>query len=389
MLSKNRQQKRTRTIERSLFTAAIATIALAIGSIFTNNSSATPTINAKNANSSTTKVEAKATNLEAIALGFADAVVIPTYQQLVRKSSELEQAVETFTNNPTDRNLEQARETWLKSRHPWEQSEAFAFGPADSLGYDGDLDDWPVNQTDVAAVLNSDESLTLDYVENLQTTQKGFHTIELLLFGTDNDKVVADFTDRELELLEVLTAAFHQSAVELATSWSEGVAGYPPYREVLATAGDSSNPAYPTVNAAVEEIVQGIIGCLDEVANVKIGEPLETGSTEGFESRFSHSSLSDFKNNLHSVKNAYLGRISATSAVQSSLSDLVAANNPQLDSRVKQELEAAMSALEAIPEPVETNFTDAETAAKMKAAQAEILTLFSTMEEQVLPIVRG
>ncbi|WP_081942891.1 imelysin family protein [Myxosarcina sp. GI1] len=379
MLSKNRQRKRLTTGKhRSLF------ISIALGAIAFSSSIFAPIVIAESA----TKAETKAIALEAVATSFADSVVIPTYQQLVEKSSELEQAIETFTSNPTDETLQTARTTWLETRYPWEQSEAFAFGPADSLGYDGDLDDWPVNQTDVAAVLNSGDSLTPEYVESLQTTQKGFHTIELLLFGTDNDKVAADFTARELELLQVLTTAFHQSATELATSWSEGVQGYPPYREVLATAGDSSNPAYPTADAAVEEIVQGIIGCLDEVANTKIGEPLVTGASETFESRFSHSSLNDFQNNLRSVENAYLGRISEDSnKAQTSLSDLVAARQPQLDEQVRQELAAAISAVEAIPEPVETKLNDAKTTAQMKAAQAEILTLFSTMQERVLPLV--
>ncbi|MDJ0690252.1 MAG: imelysin family protein [Xenococcaceae cyanobacterium MO_188.B32] len=145
----------------------------------------------------------------------------------------------------------------------------FAFGPAASLGYDGDLDDWPVNETDLEAIINSNDSLTKEYVEGLQTTQKGFHTIELLLFGENNNKTAADFEPRKLDLLKVLTSTFQQSATDLAKSWTEGVEGNPPYREVLATAGDSDNPAYPTVDAAVEEIVQGILGCLDEVANEK------------------------------------------------------------------------------------------------------------------------
>ena len=319
---------------------------------------------------------------------FADRVVIPTYQELVAKAEELSQAIDTFVNNPTQESLESAQQTWIATRVPWEQSEAFAFGPADALGFDGDLDDWPVNETDVQALLNSSDQLTPEYVKQLQTTQKGFHTIELLLFGTDNNKQASDFSERELQYLNVLAVAFNQTANDLVESWVNGVEGNPPYREVLATAGDSSNSAYPSVEAAVEEIVQGMIGCLDEVANEKIGEPLATEETEGLESRFSQTSLNDFQNNLLSVRNAYLGSLSESGSDQS-LSSLVAQADPQLDQQVKQELETAIEAVNAIPKPIEQNINDQQALSQMEAAQQEILTLFSTIEEDVLPLVQG
>jgi putative iron-regulated protein len=324
----------------------------------------------------------------AVVNDFADKVVIPTYQWLETEATELTKAVDPLVANPSDDTLQAARDAWLAARNPWEQSEAFAFGPAESLGYDGDLDDWPVNETDVTAILNSKDTFSPEYVARLQTTQKGFHTIELLLFGQDNDKTAADFSPRELELLQNLTLAFQQTAVDLTTSWTTGVQGNPPYREVLVSAGSASNPAYPTVNTAVEEIVQGMMGCLDEVANVKIGEPLKTKDSIGFESRFSHSSVTDFQNNLKSVQNAYLGTVPEADTSGQSVSNLVAKTNPELDQKVKTELEAALEAVEAIPNPIETQVTDAAAASKMKSAQQAILTVFGTLERQVLPMMQ-
>lgn len=321
--------------------------------------------------------------------GFADQVVIPTYQQLVTEAGELSKAVNTFVETPTDETLKAAQNAWIVARSPWEHSEAFAFGPAESLGYDGDLDDWPVNETDVVAVINSNEELTPESVKKLQTTQKGFHTIEYLLFGLDNNKTAQDFSERELELVKVLTVAFNESANNLVKSWQVGIAGNPPYRDVLATAGKESNPAYPTQQAAVEEIVQGMLGCLDEVANEKIGKPLETKDALTFESRFSQSSLKDFENNLKSVENAYLGTVTENKTSENSLSALVAKANPELDQKVKTELKAAMEAVKAVPTPIETKVTDGEAAAKLNTAKTAILTLFSTMESQVLPLVKS
>ncbi len=319
---------------------------------------------------------------------FADVVIIPTYQQLVAKAAKLSQTTNAFTSNPNETTLKAARDAWIAARAPWEQSEAFAFGPADSLGYDGDLDDWPVNETDVKAVINSNEKITQEFIGNLQTTEKGFHTMELLLFGNNNNKKAKDFSPRELTYLKALATAFDATAKELLQSWQSGVQGKPPYRQVLVTAGDENNPAYPTVAAAIEEIVQGAMGCLDEVGNEKIGEPLATKSAEGLESRFSHTSLNDFKNNVLSVNNAYLGEVAMAGTSGKSLSELVAQKDPELDKQVKEEINKAIAAIDAVPAPIETNLTNESALTKLEAAQTAVLALFSTMEEKVLPLVQ-
>jgi putative iron-regulated protein len=321
---------------------------------------------------------------------FANQVVIPTYQLLVTKSQDLSKAVDAFVAKPGDDTLKAAQDAWRATRTPWEQSEAFAFGPAESLGYDGDLDDWPVNETDVKAILSSKAELTPESIKQLQTTQKGFHTIEYLLFGLNNDRKSTDLKERDLKLLKLLTDAFNQTAQDLTKSWVEGVNGNLAYSQVFATAGDSSNSSYPTVNAALEEIVQGKIGCLDEVANEKIGEPLKEKTTKALESRFSHHSLEDFKSNIRSVENAYLGRAAESSESKGkSISNLVAETDPKLDEQVKSELQAALTALDAVPNPIEPKMSDADALAKLEAAQKAIATVQETIQQKVLPIVQG
>lgn len=366
---------------------AIASIGLLSFGLSRNSSSLAHSQNSQQQRESLFLADAH--NLEkAVIVDFVDLVIIPTYDRLVGQAEVLKTTIDRFVANPTPQTLKSAQVAWLAARTPWEQSEAFAFGPAESLGYDGDLDDWPVNETDVSAILKSSDRLTSEYVTNLQTTEKGFHTIELLLFGSNNNKTVSDFSRRERELLKLLAEAFAATSRDLVTSWVDGIGSNPPYREVLITAGDRNNPAYLTQKAALEEIVQGTIGCLDEVANEKIGVPLTDKTTDDLESRFSHSSLSDFKNNLQSVENAYLGGLPDTRRGMS-LSDFIAKADVGLDRQIKQELNAALKALEAIPDPIEPKIADAAALAKLKTAQEAILKLFSTMEEKVLPLVRS
>ncbi|NJM88249.1 MAG: peptidase M75 [Hydrococcus sp. RU_2_2] len=354
-----------------------------------SNNTSQPTATTESQPTATT--EAQSGDIKKVIVSdFANQVVIPTYQLLVTKSGDLSKAVDAFVAKPGDDTLKAAQEAWRASRTPWEQSEAFAFGPASSLGYDGDLDDWPVNETDVKAVISSKAELTPESIKQLQTTQKGFHTIEYLLFGLNNDRKAADLSEREIKMLKLLTDAFNQTAQDLTKSWVEGVNGNPAYSQVFATAGDSGNNSYPTVNAALEEIVQGKIGCLDEVANEKIGEPLKEKTTKDLESRFSHHSLEDFKSNIRSVENAYLGRAAESNESKGkSISNLVAQTDPKLDEQVKSELQAALVALDAVPNPVEPKMSDADALSKLEAAQKAIATVQETMEQKVLPIVKG
>ncbi|NJK61461.1 MAG: peptidase M75 [Synechococcaceae cyanobacterium SM2_3_1] len=327
---------------------------------------------------------------QAIVTHFVDQVIIPTYEQLTQKASTMADAVIAFADQPTEKTLQTARQSWISARDPWEQSEAFAFGPAASLGYDADLDDWPVNETDVIAVLNSDQPLTRATIAELQTTQKGYHTIEFLLFGLNNNKTLSEFTERELEYLRALAIHFEDTASALLASWVEGVEGNPPYRQVLVTAGEVDNPAYLTVRSSVVELVAGMIALLDEVANEKLGDPLSTQETFGFESRFSQTSLDDFRNNLLSVQSVYMAKLpDETGSGDTSLSRYIASQNPELDQQFQQKLQAAIAAIEAVPAPIEATLSDSEAFAQLSQAQIAVLDLLKTVEDEILPMVQS
>jgi uncharacterized iron-regulated protein len=300
-------------------------------------------------------------------------------------TNNLQQVMATFVKTPNHDHLKAVQEAWKDTRTPWEQSEAFAFGPAESSGYDGNLDDWPVNHTDLTALIKSKEKLSPDYVKTrLQTTQKGFHAIEYLLFGENNDRQASELSKRELELLQLLTTDFNNTAKELKQSWVAGVAGKPAFQEVFTTAGNNTNTTYPTTKAAVAEILNGIIGCVEEVGEEKIGKPIASKQNLDFESRFSHNSLTDFKNNLTSARNAYLGEFNGTKG--QSVSDLVAQADPAVDQEIKTQLQTALDALEAVPIPVETKLNDAAALEKLKTAQGKILTTYRTIQSKALPL---
>jgi len=160
-------------------------------------------------------------NFQPILTHIAKNIITETYIDLHAKTSELITAIETLQSTPTEANLEAARQAWRDSRKPWEQSEGFLFGPVATNGIDPSLDSWPVNVVDLDAVLSSPSVLTEAYVDGLEGTLRGFHTLEYLLWGTDGAKTIGAFTAREFEYLIATAQCLENDAFELKNSWEE------------------------------------------------------------------------------------------------------------------------------------------------------------------------
>lgn len=325
---------------------------------------------------------------EAVITEFTSKVVVPNYQQYASYTADLAEAIDAFVADPTEATLSAARDAWTTARVSWEQTETFAFGPAGSLGFDGAMDSWPVNQTDIEQILAGDEPITAERVAQLQDTERGMHSIEYILFGTDASKSVSDFTARERQYLQALGEDLNTSADTLLASWTEGIEGQPAYETVFASAGSTDNSVYPTTAAAGQELVSGIIDSLTEVGEEKLEAPFSEQDTEGLESRFSAQTINDLKSNLQSAENGYLGQFpEAGTTADASISTYVAGRDPALDKKVKEEFAAADRALNAVPAPLEESLTDAAAADEIEQAIAAILQVKSTIENEVVPLI--
>ncbi len=322
-----------------------------------------------------------------IIVDFADKVAVPTYALLATRVDGLAAAAEALAASPTAGGLAGAQDAWIGARQPWEQSEGFLFGPVDTFGYDPAMDSWPVNHTDLDAVLASGAAFTPEYIGNLQETQKGFHTVEYLLFGVDRSKTAGDLTARELEYLAAITSELSTVAHALASSWTDSIDGRPAYRDVLATAGESGNSAYPSLTAAAQEILDGMIGICDEVANGKIADPYDAHDETLVESQFSFNSILDFQDNMRSVENAYTGGVPLAGTTGRGLSAYIAELDPELDARVKSEIQSAIAAIGAIPAPFREAITTPSSYDEIEAAQAAIRALQTTLERDVQPLM--
>lgn len=326
-------------------------------------------------------------NGQAIIEAYADVVVVSTYELLAERIGALAANCATLRDAPSDDALAAARAAWIDARKPWEQSEGFLFGPVDANGFDPALDSWPVNRTDLDAVLASGDELSPAYIAALDPTLRGFHTAEYLLFGKGGTKTAAAFTPRELQYAAATTSNMAAVAGELAKSWSTGLGGAPAYATVFKSAGASDNTLYPSRKSAVEEMVRGMIGIADEVANGKIADPFEQHDAKLVESQFSYNSLADFQDNIRSIQNAYTGDNPEAGKTGAGLDEFVQSRDPELDARVKQEIDASISGLAQIPPPFRDAILDPAAEDELENAQQAIRTLQTTLERDVLALV--
>ncbi|MBK9029895.1 MAG: peptidase M75 [Myxococcales bacterium] len=316
---------------------------------------------------------------------FADQVVIPTYALLDARARALDAAVVALAADPDATTLAAAQQAWVETRRPWEQSEGFLFGPVSAQGFDPAMDSWPVERNDLDAVIASTDELTAAYLHNLPETQKGFHTLEYLLFGPAHDRVATDLAARELAYLAGTSRELVTITTGLAASWTTGDR---PYRDVFVSAGAAGNTAYPSLDAAAQEILVGMSGICDEVANGKIADPYDAHDPDLVESQFSYNSLADFADNLRSVEHAYTGDVPAAGTTGRGLDEVVRAVDPALDARFRAELAAAIAAIGAIPPPFRDAITTPSAYPAIAAAQAAVRTVQTTIDGDLTQAVR-
>ena len=311
---------------------------------------------------------------------FANTVVLATYTELDNKAGELLTAVEALAADTSQANLEKAQQAWKATRKPWEQSEAFLFGPVDTQGLDPALDSWPVDHVNLQSVLVSNDALTVDFVSGLEDTQKGFHTIEFLLFRDGNQRKASDITKRELEYLVSTTESLKASTSQLRLAWApegENFSG------TVATAGEGS-AVYPSQSAAVQEMINGMIVIADEVANGKISDPYNESDTTLVESQFSFNSITDFQDNIRGIQNVYMGKFISDGQ---GLNDFVSSKDADLDVRFQQEVQAAIDAIGAIPDPFRDSITVNRGA--VQTAIEAVSKVQQTLEQDILPLVQS
>lgn len=339
-------------------------------------------------------------------------VILPTYSTLKEESWDLLTAVKKFYASGSQEDLDAACVAWRTMRVPWEQSEAFLFGPADYLKLDPSLDSWPLDQSAIDTYLNSSIDLNYESLQGgLSVNVKGFHTIEYFLFNAGEPAVASEMSARKKHYLLTLTKLLRDNTIQLWAAWNgnneavnardaavlagtnsedwddaateEGEAfawgayanGYGSY---FSTPSLTNAFGFKTYNDALDQIVDGCTDICSEVGEQKIGTPYSTKNVYQVESWYSYNSLTDYEDNIISIENSYLGGLEGSRNSAASLSTFVRARNADLDAQILAQITVARRAIAAIPYPFR-NHLDADT--EIQNAQAQLATLSDLIDK--------
>jgi len=354
----------------------------------------------------TSEITIQDSEYDAIINQYVDNVVLPTYNDLKTKNSALYQAVVAFGDAPSNTNFQAICDAWLAAREPWESSEAFLFGPVADYGLDPNMDSWPLDQEAIVNMLTSqqwnDMKWTGDYNEDDEAIAaaqnvRGFHTLEFLAFRDGKARTLNDAaTDGE-----AANAVYNESN---ATAWAQYMRNTAQLLvDDVTLLCDAWNNGYATTFknhnggdftsglSCIEQLIDGCIDIAGEVGDAKIGDPYDlyvSGKTNealyAVESWYSWHSRDDYTNNIYSIRNAYYGSLDG-SINTNSLSKLVAKYNPALDTDVKNAIDAAAKAIQAIPQPFRNNINSKEAAAAMDAC-AELSDI---LENELKPFLQN
>ncbi|MFD1883717.1 imelysin family protein [Paracoccus pacificus] len=314
------------------------------------------------------------------------------YSDSLSTARDLQTAVQRLTADPSEENLNAAREAWKAARVPYQQTEVFRFGNPIVDDWEGAINSWPLdeglidyvadgfgtNEENALAGLNviANPTITIGGKQidatvitpelisgtlheadgNEANVASGYHAIEFLLWGQDlngtgpgagerpwtdyakGDACTGGNCDRRAAYLQAATELLVRDMAYMAEQWGPDGAA----RKTLTDDPDAGIRAMLTGMGSLSYGEQA-------GERMKLGLMLNDPEEE-------HDCFSDNTPNSHyydglGVDNVYLGRykrVDGTEVAGPSLSELVAAADPAIDSQLKAELADSLTKLDAL-----------------------------------------
>jgi putative iron-regulated protein len=321
------------------------------------------------------------------------------YEDALKTAEALETAIDTLIAKPTDANLKAARQAWLDSRPPYQQTEGYRFGNPIVDDWEGKVNAWPLDEglIDYVAdaygtesdenplytanvIANTSISFGGQTVDTAKITKEllaeklheaadseanvatGYHAIEFLLWGQDlngtgpgagnrpaSDYDTANCThgncDRRAAYLKTASSLLVDDLKEMVGNWTADGAA----RKALRDAGG---------NGALGMMFTGL-GSLSygELAGerMKLGLMLHDPEEE-------HDCFSDNTHNSHyydevgmiAIYEGSYTRIDGSVVKGASLSELVKAASPDADKGVKEAMANAEAKLRLVKDAADS-----------------------------------
>ncbi|WP_373187502.1 imelysin family protein [Halopseudomonas sp.] len=345
--------------------------------------------------------EASGPDPQMVAEHYAD-LAHANYQDALKTARAFDDATDALIAEPTEENLEAAKQAWLEARVAYQQSEVFRFGNPVVDEWEGQVNAWPLdegmidyvaadeyqhemgNEGATANIIANQEiniggetidvsTITPDLLANLNeaggseaNVATGYHAIEFLLWGQDlngfergaGSRPVTDYAkgedcthgncDRRGEYLGAVTDLLVNDLEWMVAQWAPG---------------ESDNYRQELLAQPPQQVFQKMLFgmgslSLGELAGERMKVALEANSYEDEHDCFSDNTHNSHYYNSKGVQNVYLGTYTTTDGNEvtgPSLSGLMQERNEKLDQELRNDLEQAMSALETMKQTAEAS----------------------------------
>lgn len=329
--------------------------------------------------------ETQETYLREVLKNLVSNVIVPTYTSLANETEVLEKTLNGLTvNTITQAQINSACEDFKKARLYWERSEAFLMGAASDFDIDPTIDSWPLNR-----------SLLLNYFNNGMNNEMlddatilGFHALEFILFRNGQPRKVSELQAndtyknfekitgaQELTYAQTICTLLKQRTFQLQVAWEGETTANASrvavvkaanldyktknglsYGENLIKAGiDGGKSTFPTLKAAVSQVLSDDEGsCLaiaNEVGTAKIANPFSAGDVSYVESPYSYNSIPDFRDNIRSIRNVWLGSTDKTANRYSFHTFFASVKNETVNNKVEGAYVKAIESISNMPSP--------------------------------------
>ena len=286
--------------------------------------------------------------LRQVLCDLVDKVIVPTYTQLADDVESLEATLHGLTTTTiTQAQIDKACADFKKARMHWERSEAFLMGAASDFSIDPTIDSWPLDRQEL-----------LDYFKGGMTAQieeessiLGFHALEFILFRNGQNRKVAELQGNdtytgfqsvsgadELKYAQRVCTLLKERCFQLQVAWEGETnaeraavvqkAGLSyqtenglSYGDNLKEAGVNSMSTFTTIQDAISQVLSdtegSCVGIANEVGTAKIANPFSAGDIAYVESPYSYNSITDFQDNIRSIRNIWLGSLDGNKAANS------------------------------------------------------------------------
>ena len=314
-----------------------------------------------------------------------DNVIVPTYTKLADDTEDLEKTLNGLNvNTITQEKINKACDDFKSARENWERSEAFLGGAASDFDVDPTIDSWPLNRSLLLTYLQSGRTDFSDE-EIEDATILGFHALEFFLFRNGQPRNVAEFKGNdtypgftaisgasELAYAQRICTLLKERTFQLQVAW-EGeknasrtavvkAAGLEyttengmSFGDNLKQAGKNSQSTFATLTDAVAQVLSADEGsCFaicNEVGTAKIANPFANGDIAYVESPYSYNSITDFADNIRSIRNVWYGSTNGSAATKSFHNFFAQVGKASVNTAVENGFNTAISNISGMPSP--------------------------------------